>query len=217
MKKLAVALAATAAFAAPLLSHAESAINTTNLANATAAANLDFRVTVPRVLYLRVGTGTANANNIAKDLMDFTVPAANVGTAVPVAATAVSGDLTNGAVTVRMYGNGGTINLTSTTQGYMNNGVAAQTLPWSEIGVAVAALAATTPGYTNGTLAHPVLNNTLAGGVGGTPTSIVPANKLVLQEAKWTYSYQNTAVYAAGTYGGVAANNGRVTYTATMP
>jgi hypothetical protein len=196
MKKLAVALAATAAFAAPLLSHAESAINTTNLANATAAANLDFRVTVPRVLYLRVGTGTANANNIA---------------------TAVSGDLTNGAVTVRMYGNGGTINLTSTTQGYMNNGVAAQTLPWSEIGVAVAALAATTPGYTNGTLAHPVLNNTLAGGVGGTPTSIVPANKLVLQEAKWTYSYQNTAVYAAGTYGGVAANNGRVTYTATMP
>ena len=90
MKKLAVALAATVAFAAPLLSHAESAINTTNLANATAAANLDFRVTVPRVLYLRVGTGTANAANATKDLIDFTVPAANVGTGVAVWACAVA-------------------------------------------------------------------------------------------------------------------------------
>ncbi|CAN5601790.1 hypothetical protein BH11PSE7_BH11PSE7_17440 [soil metagenome] len=216
MKKLAVALAATAAFAAPLLSHAESAINTTNLANATAAANLDFRVTVPRVLYLRVGTGTANAVNATKDLIDFTVPAANVGTGVAVAATAASGDLTNGAVTVRLFGNGGNISLNSSTTGLLNNGVAAQTLPWSQIGVVVAPLAATTAGYTNGTLAHPTLNNTAGGGL-GTATALTAVNKLVLQEAKWTYSYLNAAFVASGTYGGAGVNNGRVTYTATMP
>ena len=213
-KKLATALAATAAFAAPLLVHAESAINITGVANATAAANLDFRVTVPRVLYLRVGTGTANAANATIDLMDFTVPAANVGNATPVAGTAASGDLTNGAVTVRLYGNGGAVSLNSSTSGLMNNGAAAQTLPWTQIGVAVAALAATTPGYTNGTLVHPAL----AAAGNGTATALpAPANGLVLQEAKWTFSYLNAAVVAAGTYGGTVAKNGRVTYTATMP
>jgi hypothetical protein len=40
---------------------------------------------------------------------------------------------------------------------------------------------------------------------------------MVRQEGKWTYSYANNQVVAAGTYGGAGVNNGRVTYTATMP
>ncbi len=37
------------------------------------------------------------------------------------------------------------------------------------------------------------------------------------QDAQWTYSYDNTDVVPAGIYGGVNANNGRVTYTASLP
>jgi len=45
----------------------------------------------------------------------------------------------------------------------------------------------------------------------------VPAtNKIVKADAKWTFSYLNTVTPAAGTYGGSGANNGIVTYTATM-
>ena len=36
-------------------------------------------------------------------------------------------------------------------------------------------------------------------------------------DAKWTFSYANTAAVPAGTYGGVNVNNSRVIYTATMP
>jgi hypothetical protein len=39
----------------------------------------------------------------------------------------------------------------------------------------------------------------------------------VNQTATWTYSFANTAVLEAGTYGGVNTNNSRVTYTASLP
>jgi hypothetical protein len=40
---------------------------------------------------------------------------------------------------------------------------------------------------------------------------------VIKADAKWTYAYSNTTTPPAGTYGGVVANNSRVTYTATMP
>jgi hypothetical protein len=42
-------------------------------------------------------------------------------------------------------------------------------------------------------------------------------NRIVNQDARWTYSYANTALVPSGTYGGVNTNNGRVTYTASLP
>ncbi len=39
---------------------------------------------------------------------------------------------------------------------------------------------------------------------------------VVNQSAAWTYSYANSVVVPAGTYGGVGVNNGRVTYTASV-
>ncbi|MCZ7153656.1 hypothetical protein, partial [Salmonella enterica] len=83
---------------------------------------LDFQITVPRVLYLRVGAGTAMANNTAVNLIDFNVPAAQVGNGTAIAATAPSGDLGNGTVTARLIGNGGAINFSSTTTGALSNG-----------------------------------------------------------------------------------------------
>jgi hypothetical protein len=182
----------------------------------SAAAKLDFRVTIPRVLYLRVGTGTDYANNTAVDLIDFAPTAAALGNGTAVAATAASGDLTNGAVTVRVYGNNGNITLNSANTGPLNNGVATQTIPWSQITVTPAALAATTVGYTNTAITHPAFSAAAAGG-SGTATTLTATNNVVRQEGKWTFAYANTGLPGAGTYGGVNVNAGRVTYTASMP
>jgi hypothetical protein len=188
----------------------------TVVAAPSASAKLDFRVTIPRVLYLRVGTGTNFANNTTADLIDFTPGAANLGSGTAVAATAASGDLTNGAVTVRVYGNNGNISLNSANTGPMNNGVATQTIPWSEITVTPAALASGTAGYTNGAITHPSFNSGASGG-NGTATSLAATNNIVRQEGQWTFAYANSALPAAGTYGGANVNAGRVIYTATMP
>jgi hypothetical protein len=183
----------------------------------SAAAKLDVRVTIPRVLYLRVGTGTLSANNTTVDLIDFTPAAANLGNGTAVAATAASGDLTNGAVTVRIFGNNGNITLNSANTGPLNNGVATQTIPWSQVSVTPAALAAATAGYTNSAITHPAFNTGAAGGNGTATTLTAAANNVIRQEGQWTFAYANANLPAAGTYGGVNVNAGRVTYTASMP
>ena len=43
------------------------------------------------------------------------------------------------------------------------------------------------------------------------------AGKITSSEAQWTFSYLNNTIPAAGTYGGANLNNGRVTYTASLP
>jgi hypothetical protein len=62
-------------------------------------------------------------------------------------------------------------------------------------------------------LPAPVLVN----GTSGNVVLTAPATKVIVQDAKWTYTYANTTQPPAGTYGGVNVNNGRVVYTATMP
>lgn len=208
-KRLAL-LAGLAAALAP--AHAESDFVTATTGTMTATARLDFVVTIPRVLYLRVGAGTDFTSVGAVDLISFAVPAAAVGNGVAVAGT--GGDLGAGAVTVRVMGNGGNITLNSNTTGPLNNGVASQQIGWNRINVASAPLATTTAGFANGAITHPAFNTT---GGAGTPVLLTAANRLVQQEGRWTYTYANTDVVAAGTYGGAGVNNGRVTYTATMP
>jgi len=142
-------LLAAALLAAPFLAQAESNFVTDNGA-LTANARLDFQITVPRVLYLRVGAGTAMANNTTVNLIDFNVPAAQVGDGTPVAATAASGDLGNGTVTARLIGNGGAITFSSTTTGALSNG-AGDSISYAAIATSVASLTSSTP------LPHPAL------------------------------------------------------------
>ena len=53
---------------------------------------------------------------------------------------------------------------------------------------------------------------------GGATNTTVPATSgVVNRDARWTYSYLNTVTPAAGSYGGVNVNPGRVTYTAVTP
>lgn len=208
MKKL-LLVSIVAALVSPLAALADSNVITSAGANAKANANLDFKITVPRLLSLQIGT----ANSV--DLLDFQVPAAGIGNGTSVSAT--GGDQTNGAVTVRVLANGASsVQLNSKTTGSMNNG-AGGTIGWDQISVVEAALATQTTGYTNGVITHPAFStNTTAGG-DGTATTLAATNGLVRQEGKWTYGYKNQNVAAAGTYGGVNTQNGRVVYTATMP
>ena len=200
----AAVLAALAA--APMLANAESAFTTGAGSPITAAAHLDFQITIPKMLFLQVGTGTSMAANATINQIAFSVPAANVGDGTAISATAGSGDLGNGVVTARVIGNNGTVTFTSQTIGALGNG-AGDTISYGQIATAAAANTTAT------VLAHPTLADAATTTVTLTPAS----GKVLNRDAKWTYTYANSAVVAPGTYGGVNANNSRVTYTASMP
>jgi hypothetical protein len=197
-------LALLLAVATPAAAIAESNFQT-GAGALTGTAKLDFQVTIPKILFLQVGTGALYANNTGVNLIDFNVPAASVGNGTPISATAASGDLGNGAVTAIVRGNNGTVTLNATATGALGNG-AGDTINYSEI-----ATTATTLG-TATLLPAPILANGASGNV-----SITPTGKVVNNAARWTYTYANSAVVPPGTYGGVNVNNGRVTYTAAMP
>lgn len=185
--------------------HAESRFVTGTASPLTATANLDFTVTIPRFVYVRIGTGTDRANNTTVDNLVFNVPAANVGDGTSIAGT--GGDLTGGQVTARVLGNNGTIAFSSTTLGPLNNG-AGDTISWSQMNVAV------TANTTATALAHPTLVDAATTSINLTPTSGTRVTNL---DARWTFSYRNQTIVPAGTYGGVNTQNGRVTYAVSMP
>lgn len=198
------AAAALVMLGAPMLASAESNFQT-GAGALTATARLDFRITVPKTLFLQVGTGTVSANNTTINLIDFVVPAANVGDGTPIAATALSGDLGNGTVTAKVVGNNGNVTLSSTTVGALGNG-AGDTVSFAQITTTSAVLTSATA------LAAPALVD-----AGSTNTTVPATGKIVNRDARWTFSFLNSAIVPPGTYGGVNTNNSRVTYTAAMP
>jgi len=186
------------ALATPLLASAESQL----VATGNAVARLDFRVIIPRVLFLGVGTGSAlpAATNTTVDLVtfDYTTNPSAVGT------TAAANTISGNVVPVRVIGNNGQIVLTATTAGALSNGDG-DTIPWTQISAATSAA----------TLPSPVIPATGTGA--GSNVTISTGTKITDRTANWTYSFANTTVVPAGTYGATVANNSRVTYTATMP
>jgi hypothetical protein len=194
------------ALAAPFIANAESTFTTGITTPITAAARLDFQIVIPKVLFLQVGTGTANATNATINQIAFTVPAANVGDSSVIAASVGSGDLGNGTVTAKVIGNNGTITFTSATLGALAN-VAGDTISYAQIGTTVANLTSAVA------LVHPALADAATTTVTLTPAS----GKIMNRDAKWTFTYLNQNVVAPGTYGGTNLNNSRVTYTASMP
>jgi len=199
--KLLVKSAIAMAMVAPMFASAESVL-TTGAGTLTAAARLDFTVVIPKVLFLAVGTGAAALTaNPTIDLVtfDYTTNSTAVGTG------AAAGAITGAAVPVRVLGNNGAITVTAATTGALTNGAAGDTIPWSQIS-AVSSDAANFP--------SPAIPLT---GTGAGSAIAVSSGKVTNRSATWTYSYANTAVVAAGTYGAVTGNNSRITYTATMP
>ena len=194
-KSLILKSAIALALAAPLLASAESQLV---IGTGSATADLNFRVVVPRVLFLGVGTGAAGlATNTTEDTVtfDYTTNAAALGTG------AAAGVITGNVVPVRVVGNNGQITLSATTTGALTNGTA-DTIAWSEI-TSTSSVAA---------LPSPVIPLT---GTGATSNvTLSSGTKVTDRSANWTFSYANAAVVAPGTYG---TTNGRVTYTAAMP
>ncbi len=197
LKKLLLA-AGIAAALAPAVLRAETATDTTS--PYSAAARLDFRVIIPGFLRLRVGTA-----GVTIDEITFTVPAANVGDSSAIAGT--GGDAGGGtAANVSVQGNNGQVTITETNNSGGNGlgtGVVADGfINYNQISTS----------SSNGSLAAPTLSNAAS----NTSLPALTGTKITNQTAVWTFSYLNTTVPAAGTFGG-SANGGRVSYTATMP
>jgi hypothetical protein len=203
-------LLAGAALAAPLIAAAESNLQTgagTN--NPGATAHTDFQIVIPKILYLRVGTGSAYrtgvlSNNPTVDRITFRPAAGVVGDGAAIAG--IGGDLAGGVETAAVVSNSGNVTLHATTAGALNNG-GAGTIAFTQITTTVSTLSSATA------LPAPALVN----GVSGNVVLVAPATKVVNEDAKWTYKYANTTLPPSGTYGGVNVRNSRVVYTATMP
>jgi hypothetical protein len=192
----------------PLICQAESNLQTGGGA-LSATAHVDFQITIPKFLFLRVGAGTGTAAGGwatlgTIDEISFAPTPAQVGTGA-LAATAGSGDLGNGVETAVVVGNGGDVTFSSTTTGALGDG-AGDTISYSTITTTPAPLSTPT------TLAPPALADGAS-----TTTTLTSVGKIVQQDAKWTYTYANATIPPAGTYGGVNTHNGRVTYTASVP
>jgi hypothetical protein len=203
-------LVGAATLALPLMAYAESNVQTgAATASPGATAHVDFSIVIPKILYLRVGTGSSYSTgnlttNNAIDLITFSPTAAQLGNGIAVAG--VGGDLTNGVETAAIVSNSGNVTLNAVATGPLTNGLG-DSIPFSQITTTATTL-------TSGTaLPAPTLTNT-------TSTNVLltaPGTKVIVQDAKWTFAYANSAFVPTGTYGGVNTNGGRVVYTATMP
>jgi hypothetical protein len=194
----------------PLMVFAESNVQTGAATSSPGAtAHLDFSVVIPKILYLRVGTGSTYSSGALTsvstvDLITFTPAAGTVGNGTAVAGT--GGDLTGGVETAAIVSNSGNVTLNATASGALSDGNG-DSIPFTQITTAATTLTSTTA------LPAPVLSN----GVSSNVVLTAPATKLITQDAKWTFSFANAANVPAGTYGGANVNNSRVIYTATMP
>ena len=162
----------------------------------SAAANLDFEIVIPGILNFQVGTAGGTI-----DLISFAPLAANVGDDSNVAGT--GGDLTGGVVTVELLSNAGQVTITPTNSSGgagLSNGT--ENIPYTEI-------------LTSSNLA--ALDAPTLSDAGGTATLPTVTDGVTDLSAQWSYFYDNSAVYSAGTYGGVNTQGGRVTYTAAIP
>jgi outer membrane lipoprotein SlyB len=175
----------------------------------TARARVNFRITIPKILYLRVGAGTAYPTTLGNlgtvNLLNFSPSASGLGNGTPVAGS--GGDLTGGVQTAAIISNSGNVTLNATATGPLGDATG-DSIPYTQISTAASAL---TAGYT--LLAAPALTNATTANI----VLTAPATKVIKADAKWTYSYANTISPPAGTYGGVNVHNSRVVYTASMP
>jgi len=183
--------------ATPVAAMAGSDITTGVGSPITATVNLDFRIIIPKFVFLQIGTGTLLSDNAAIDTVEWTPTLAQLGTG--------SLGASSGTVSARIIGNNGAITVNSNTLGALSNG-AGDTIPYTDISAG------------SSDFAHPAF----AASGPGTPTVTAPniGTKVTDRTATWTFSWANAAIIPAGTYGDATnsgLNNSRVTYTASMP
>ncbi len=192
----------------PALARAESHSHQAprNVSHVT-ITHVDFTIVIPEFLFLRVGSGTGTAYGGFTDVgsidhIVWTPSAAQVGQG---ALSASGGDLSGGVETAVVVANNGNVTLSATTNGPLSDGRGDT--------ISYAAITTSASHYTTGTtLVAPSLAD------GATNTVMLTAvHRVVQQDARWAYTYANAEVPGSGAYGGVNTNNGRVTYTASLP
>ena len=150
----------------------------------SAAANLDFRISIPTYIYFQIGS----AATIDTVDFDMTAPAITPG----------SGALnaTSGTVNVILRTNATTLNL-SAVGADLDNG-AGGTIPLTDI---------TGTAAGTGDIPHPTFNGASVA-VNPVTSDIVTDNT-----ETWTFTYANATAVPPGVYGDGAGNGTRVTYT----
>ena len=178
---LAVALCAASA-------HAASNFATGAAGTLTTSVNLNFSITIPRFVFLRVGSA-ASVNTLA-----YAPTVTQIVNNTGVLATGGDTGAGNSDVTVQVIGNGGgNVTLTAAT-GAANLVSGGNNMPWTT-------LTATSP---TGTVTAPPFNSG--------STVLTPVSGVVNQSGSWRYTWNSGgAIYPSGTY------TGTVTYTVSMP
>ncbi|HQR54680.1 MAG TPA: hypothetical protein PLW72_01760 [Burkholderiaceae bacterium] len=155
----------------------------------TTSVNLNFSITIPRFVMLRVGSA-ASVNTLA-----YAPTASEIVNSTGVLPTGGDTGAGNTDVTVRVIGNGGgNITLTAVTSA-PNLVSGANTIPWTTLTAASPTGSITAPPFNSGS------------------TVLTPSGGVVNQTGSWRYTWTSApnTVYAPGTY------TGTVTYTAAMP
>ncbi len=169
-----------------------SAESTLTTGAGASADDLNFRVVIPRVLYMALGSGSATNplvtnTTVNRATFNYSANPQAIGTG------AAAATMTGRTVRARVYGNNGQITITVSHPANLTSG--ANTIAFSQFSVVSnSPTNLPAPAFGGGTV-NPVL------GAGGRITN---------RTANWTYSYANTVTPPAGTY------NGQVTYTASM-
>jgi hypothetical protein len=184
--KFAKTLLALAVVGAAFSAQAESQLQT-GVGALSSTGHLNINIVVPKVMYLQVGTGTVAAPSATIDTVNWTLTAAQVGSA-----TAITGTPT-AALNARVVANNGNVTFTATGSGTGLVGpVGSAIIPWSQI----------LPTASAGTLIHPPIT--------GVAQTVTATSGVVNQTATYAFDYSNTNAQMAGTYTGV------VTYTASI-
>jgi hypothetical protein len=151
---------------------------------ATASASLDFRITIPQFVYFQVGSAAA-----VVDRVDWDLTGSQPGLGAPLGATGGTGDGVDGILSITLITNAATVTIASNTGGgnLVDGG---NTIPFSEITVA-----------DGGNIAAPDFDT----------NTVIATGGVYSQTDSWTYTYDDSNNYAAGTY------NGTSVYTAATP
>lgn len=191
MRRALIAIRGSAALVMTLCvtsAHSASNFATGVSGTLTTSVNLNFSITIPRFVFLRVGSA-ASVNTLA-----YAPTVTQIVNNTGVLATGGDTGAGNSDVTVQVIGNGGgNVTLTAVT-GAANLVSAGNNMPWTT-------LTATSP---TGTVTAPPFNSG--------STVLTPASGVVNQSGSWRYTWNSGgAIFRSGTY------TGTVTYTVSMP
>jgi hypothetical protein len=179
---LAAAIAAT--LSAPMLASADSDLGVGGTGT-NAQVNLDFQITIGDFVYFQVGS--LAAGTVDRVDFDLTAGAGTVsGSGGPFAANGGVGDGADGMLSIELRTNVANVSIAAT--GGDLTGPGGATIPFTEI-----------TATDGGVVDVPDFGATI------TPFAAAPG---ALTDT-WTYTYDNSSVYAPGTY------SGTVTYTVT--